>query len=377
MLENLEIRSKNTREVIGLVDGANSILWHSVYFGVGDFEIYISATKQYLELLQHGNYIARQDDSEIGIIENVQIINSIQDGMMLIASGRFAKSILDRRQIYNLSGTTNTPTILRGNVEVNIRKLVSDNAINCTFDSARNIPILELGQLSNIPYVIVDENGNATQKQVSYDNLLTYSDSVLEEYDLGSIITLNNTSGQLLYTVYEGVDRSINNVDGNSPVIFSQEYDNLSESNYSYDLSQKKTTALIGGEGEGLERFYSLLSGSEQGMERRETWVDASSLNRTYKDENNEEKAYTDQEYTAMLHAQGKQSLAMLKPIETFDGSILINGGIWKLNRDYRLGDIVTIEDKRINKYANVRITEILESQDENGYTAEITYKNI
>lgn len=374
MIENLEIRSQSDREIIGIVDNMKSVIWHSVYYGVGDFEIYLPATGKHMDLLKHGNYITRPDDIEVGIIENIQITND-ENGLMLIVTGRFAKSILDRRHIYNLSGKTNTPTILRGNVENNVRSLVSDNAISCAFDSNRNIPFLELGKLNNIPTIIVDDKGQPAQKQVSYDNLLTYSDSVLEEYRLGSTVILDDDSKKLLYIVYEGINRSIDNPDDNEAVIFSYEFDNISQSSYVYDITPMKTAALIGGEGEGLERFYSIIQGNAQGENRRETWVDASSITKTYQDESGDEHVYTDEQYTEMLNAQGKQALSTLIPTESFEGTLLVNGGVWRLNRDYTLGDVVTIEDKRIGQYANVQITEILETQDENGYTVEITYK--
>lgn len=164
----------------------------------------------------------------------------MQDGFMIVASGRFAKSILDRRQIYQLSGTSNTATILRGNVETNIRSLVSNNAINCPFDARRNISILRLGALANIPAIIVDENGNPAQKQVSYQNLLEYSDEVLEEYGMAARVGLNDDTKNLEYIVYTGSDRSASNESGNEPVIFSAEFDNLTASEYMFDITPKK-----------------------------------------------------------------------------------------------------------------------------------------
>lgn len=69
-----------------------------------------------------------------------------------------------------------------------------------------------------------------------------------------------------------------------------------------------------------------------------------------------------------MLNAKGKQELTIAKATENFTADININGGQWRLNEDYWLGDIVTFQDNIINKYKNVRITEITEVQDENGY---------
>lgn len=374
-IEYVEIRDSNT-DIIGIIDDASSVIWHSVCFGVGDFEIYAEATiKNIMLLMLDGVYVTRTDNEEVGIIEQYRFENSEENGKMIVASGRFAKSILDRRLIYKLLGNTNTATTLRGNVEQNVRQVVSDNAISCTFDSRRNISILELGASSNITDIIVDENGYAAQKQVSYENLLTYTDSVLEEYGLFSRLILDRERRKFRYIVYKGTDRSIDNTSGSMPIIFSQEYDNLVSSDYSYDSTPEKNVALIGGEGEGVERFYSLLAGTESDLQRREVWVDASSINRKYKDESEVEHTYTDAEYKGLLNAKGKQTLTPLVAAETLEGEIDITNGNFVYNRDFFLGDIVTVQDNDLNKYINVRIREATEYQDKDGYSVDVKYQ--
>lgn len=375
MIDYVEIRNKET-ELIGIIDTAKSIIWRSVYYGVGDFEVYVQATQSPRELLSVGNYVTRPDNNEIGIIEKVEIKADQFDGLMITASGRFAKSILDRRLIYNLSGTSNTATILRGNVELQVRKIVEENAISCAFDSRRNIPLLELGALANIPLIIVDESGNAAQKQVSYGNLLEYSDAVLQEYELSARVTLDAERKKLQYSVFSGEDRSEENESGNDPVIFSEGYDNLKDSAYSLDKTSCKNAALVGGEGEGTDRFYALTAGSENGLARREVWVDASSISKKYKDAGGAEQTYSNDVYRGFLLERGRQSLSAMKPVEEFGGSLDVTSGNFVFNRDFFLGDVVTVESERIGVYKRVRIISVTEVQDENGYTVAVEYQN-
>ena len=369
-IDYVEIRDESTA-LLGIVDTAKSIIWHSVYFGVGDFEIYAQASQRAVALLQAGNLVTRPDDLEVGIIEKINIANDEHDGRMITATGRFAKSILERRLIYKLSGTVNTPTILRGNVETEVRRVVAENAIACPFDSRRNIPLLALGDVAGLPQIIVDENGNAAQKQVSYQNLLTYTDALLQEYGMGATVILDEEAGKLRYVIYAGLDRSWDNAADNDPIVFSKEFDNLTSSSYECDTATEKNVALIGGAGEGVERFYSLIAGAQTGLQRREMWVDAASLNRTYKDDNDVEQTYSDSEYRAMLNVAGMQQLNANKATETFDGVLDIQNSRWKYNRDFALGDIVTTQDDDLGKYVNVRLREVLEVQDENGYSIE------
>ncbi len=369
-IEYVEIRDESAT-LLGIVDTAESVIWHSVFFGVGDFEIYAKSSPELIALLQVGNLVTRPDDLEVGIIETINIADDPASGVMITAAGRFAKAILERRLIYNLSGNVNTPTILRGNVEEEVRRVVKENAIDCAFDSRRNIPLLALGDLAGLPHKIIDENGAAAAKQVSYQNLLTYTDELLQEYGLGATVILDEDAGKLRYIVYGGIDRSWDNAAGNDPIIFGKDYDNLTSSSYGFDTTTEKNVALIGGAGEGVERFYSLVAGAQTGLQRRELWVDASSLNRSYKDDSGEEKTYTDDEYRAMLNAAGTQQLGAYTAAETFDAPFDIQNSRWQYNRDFALGDIVTTQNEDIGKFANVRLREVLEVQDENGYSIE------
>lgn len=373
MIEYVEIRNASNREMVGIVDTAKSIIWRSVYYGVGDFEVYAPCTPENIAYLVAGNYVTRFGDANVGIIEQVKITYNAQDGRMIVASGRFAKSILERRIIYKRSGYRVSPAVLRGNVETAARTLVTNNAISCAFDSGRNIPELVLGPYANTAPKIVDETGAAAQKQVTHDNLLTYTDSLLQEYGMGAYCGLD-ANLKLAYTVFAGVDRSVDSVE-NEPVIFSQDFDNLLSSEYLLDNSGVKNTVLIGGEGEGEARFHSIIKKSSvTGLDRRELWVDANAIKKTYRDAEDVERTLTDAEYDQQLKAEGLQKAANYSVVETFDGELDLSNSTFKYGRDYNLGDIVTIQDVEIGLYINPRILEITEVQDENGYKIDAKY---
>ena len=386
MIEYVEIRDKDTRKVIGLVDTAKSVIWQSKYYGVGMFEIYVAASAENLALLKEDNYVTRTDRDDCGIIESVEITNNPQDGLMIVASGRFCKSILDRRVVYEatLQGLGMNyywicnASILRGNVETAVRGLIEKNAVNAT-DPNRNIPEIywTSADVTGLTETIVidasaEEEENA-EKQVTYKNLQEYTDGVLEEYGLGAKMWIDLDRLKFRYKVFKGIDRSRDNTEGNDPLIFSQDFDNLQSSSYMYDKSSYKTTALIGGEGEGTDRKCAFSFAWIKGLDRRETFVDASSISSTYK-EGEEEKSYTIEQYRKMLEAQGRQTIASLQHIETFDGEIdVTNSGLTYIE-DYYVGDIVTIEDKNIGKYINARILSVTEVQDDDGYKIDVEY---
>ena len=104
-------------------------------------------------------------------------------------------------------------------------------------------------------------------------------------------------------------------------------------------------------------------------------FVDASSISKKYKDDNNTEKTYTDAVYKTMLDTKGKQDIAALVATESFNGIIDATNGSYIYGRDFTLGDIVTVQDNNLGIYANVRIREATEVQDENGYNVQLNYQ--
>ena len=373
MIEYVEIRAAASREIIGIIDTAKSIIWRSCYYEAGDFEIYVPCNAATVNLLVAGNYVTRPNDHNVGIIEKIEITFNEFDGRMIIATGRMAKSILDRRIIYRLTDNSVSPTILSGNVEHAARAVVYNNAIDCEFDSDRNIDALVLGAHSGNTKIIVDANGDPATKQVTYNNLLSWTDEFLREYEIGAYIGLND-SLKLQYLCFEGVDRSVDNTDGNDPVIFSQDFDNLLSSDYIYSEEKYKNMALIGGEGEGTARFCSVLIPSLTGIERREMFINASTSSKTYKDDQGDEQTLTDEEYNTQLQSIGAQDLAGAQITQSFDGTINVNNGVYKYKENFNLGDLVTVQDNEIGLYINTRIIEVIETQDENGYNITANY---
>lgn len=281
MIDYVEVRNTSL-ELMGLIDTAKSIIWDTHYYGTGAFEIYTEATPQALSMLQVGNFITRTENDGVGIIEAVEIKFDIENGRMIAASGRLAKSILDRRLITYVNGNTNVATSFLGNVEARARGLVQDNAIACYKDKARTVPytarninILQLGSLSGLTAV-------TELRQVTNENLLTYTDEFLRQYGYGAKLILE--SSKLSYVVYSGKDRSIGNAAGNEPVIFSEDFDNLMGSKYILDETGRGTVAIVGGEGEGIERFYVECNARLSGLDRREVFVDSSTARELYED---------------------------------------------------------------------------------------------
>lgn len=373
MIDILEIRNTD-RVLIGVIDDAKSIIWADEYYGAGSLEIYVALSDTYRQLLKEGYYITRQGAKSAAIIESLQYIDNPQDGIMIVATGRMLKSILDRRLAYNLSGHTIMPVKMSGNLATAVQTVISSQA-GATAGAVRSMGIV-IGSDGGITKTIITDNDENSSRQSSYKGLLEFTDGVLQEYECGARMRIDDTTHNMVYDLFEGKDRTIGNSSGNAPVIFSQDFENLLTAEYLHDTTAFKNFALIGGEGQGLDRFYATYAqDNSTGIDRREVFVDATNYPRKYMD-GETEKTYTDTEYNAQLIGQAQTDLKELIITETFTGEIALEMSQYKYGVDFELGDKVTIQDTILGLYINTRIISVTEVQDDNGYIISVQYGN-
>lgn len=361
MIEYIEIRDKS-RNFIGVIDNATSIIWSEEYYGAGTFEIYTALNDNAKRLLTIGYFVTKNGSNRAGIIESVEYQDNAQDGAVIIARGRMAKSILDRRLAYTIDGHAITPQKMSGNVATAAQSIVNLNA-GAGASANRQLDGLAMGSTGGITKTITTA-GDPTTRQSSYRNLLEFTDSVLEEYECGARLRLDGTS--LYYDVFEGADHTSTSA---SPIIFSLDFENLLSADYLKDVENFKNFALIGGEGEGLDRFFAVYNDSASGYNRREVFVDALSIPRKY-EESGETKTYTDSEYRKMLQGQAQTELKERIVTEEFSGELA--GGNYGV--DFDIGDMVTVQDNRLGILADVRILQVDEIQDISGYSVKINF---
>lgn len=384
MIEYIEVYEKTTFKLLGVVDVFKSLIWHTCYYSTGDFEIYCMETDNNVELLKIGNWLKIPNGNEVALIEGRETTYSAQDGRMLVVTGRMATCILDRRIIYKRpikSGGEQSnivyPTIINGNVQNAIHSLLVDCFINPE-DTQRRYAEFTDEIASYSPAVLVDDEGKRAERQITYKNLLEYVEGLLEEFSLGARVIFKN--GMLCYSQYVGQ---------RIPFIFSVEFDNLVSSNYLESDTDYRNVGLVAGEEEREEkenadgttterkwRQTTLIYGSQhKGLDRREVYIDGSSISKTYEDEEGEEQKYDDATYQSMLRSFGKNELAEMKRVQNLTGEINITTTGLRYRNDFNLGDVVTIQDKVLNVYdKDTRIIEVTEVQDDSGYTIDVAY---
>lgn len=248
-------------ELQGIIDNYTSLQWIRRYSSAGEFELHCPLDADTVNLLQKENLICKNDDDkEAGVITYISMSDDGESGSVIVVKGSFLTGYLKRRIIWGTENFNNT-------VETAMRVLVSNNCITPQ-NTDRKINNLQLGNFGNYPETV--------DYQVSYANLADEVESLAVSADLGQYIEFDKENNKLLYTVYRGLDRSVNQ-SVNPRAIFAQEYDNVLSQNYVTATGDYKNVCLIGGIGEGSERKTAAI-GDATGLDRFEVFCDQNNL---------------------------------------------------------------------------------------------------
>lgn len=327
----------NQFERLAVIDDYISFIWTSRYYAVGDFELCLDVNNDNINLIKKDYFVVRDDDENVGIIEEIKIERNDDGQEILIVSGRFLAGILERRIIA-------TQTTVTGKVSACITKLIQDNV---------TAPAISARKINN--FIIGSFTVNTTMEaQYTGKNLLETISNICETYSLGFKIILNSNN-QFVFQLYQGVDRTYDqNV--NPWVIFSDQYDNLLSSEYEENYRTLSTAALVAGEGEGLDRKTVWVSDGSTGIDRREVYVDQRNVRSNDGD-------ISASEYTKLLQEAGKEALT--KYTTAFTGTVYFDNVVYK--QDINLGDLCVIENSKWGIYLNSRLVEVIESVSETG----------
>lgn len=376
----VNILDRDFREIFHL-DTFESLIWTERFTGYGEFELLLPLNSEAIQYAEIDNYLKLPDSDRLMIIETIEIDSSFEDGSKFKLSGRSLESILTRRIVWN-------QTKIYGNIQGIIEKVLNDSIINPSIAERKidnfilNTEITENSviEASWQDYIVhegqIDEEDDTedildTNMSVEYtgDNVYDIIQEFCLAIPIGFKITVNE-KGQFVFTLYRGGNRTYEANEFGKFVVFSPSYNNFSSSNYLNSKAEYKNVTHVLGEGEGSER-EELTVGDGRGLERRELYTDARDLQSKLDDGSVLARKY----YRNFLRQRGKEKLAEVQEIISFEGEIEPERS-FKYNEDYFIGDIVKIKNE-LGMSASVRITEIVRSQDSEGYKLYPTFEVI
>lgn len=336
----------NELNLKGLVESYFSLIWTRRYSKVGEFELHCNLDSATVELLQKGNIIWKNDTQEGGYIEHRHLLMDDEGNEIMIIKGKFLTGLLASRIIWGIESINTTS-------ELAIRTLITNHVITPA-NLDRKINLLELGELKS--YV------DSIDYKTSYKNLLEEVEGIALSNELGIRSLLDFENKKIVFDIYKGLDRTAGQ-DINPAAIFSKEFENVLEQEYTDSLENYKNVALVAGEGEGAARTLAV-EGEGVGLDRQEIYVDARDL---------QKETMTTLDYEKALKERGKLTLADFTKLETFESRVNLLSNL-EYREDFNLGDIVTYTSKSWGITIDARIIEVVEVYEENGLSINLMF---
>jgi hypothetical protein len=355
----MQIRVYNTDWIaVDEVDTIESMIWTDRYQEYGDFEIYTEINLATLNSFKMDYYLSMGKSEHIMIINSVEIKANTEFGNKLLIRGISLESILLRRIVW-------TQTILSGNLQTEIQRLLNENVIS-PVNTDRQIPNFVF-QASTDPLV----TSKTVDTQFTGDYVYDVISKLCKQNGIGFKITRSD-SGQFIFKLYSGVDRSYEQLT-NPFVVFSPNFDNIISSEYFESTENHKTSALIAGEGEGVDRItidVDFPGDDVTGLERKEIYVDARDISSTV-----DGTPLTAEEYEDLLIYRGLIDLIEYRPFTSFEGKA-DSTKVHVYGLDFNIGDIVQTANE-YGKEGRTMITEVTMSESESGFETFPTFVSI
>ena len=348
-------------ELQGIVEKIASLIWTRRYWSCGEFKLLVPFTEEHSRMLVKNNIIMKRGDDEAAQIRYVSITKNSQGLEEIEVQGKFLIAWIGKRIIKKQIITNDTTQNI-------LYRIVRENVTNPA-DTARKIPDVSIATDDEDT-----ESGVIDYTSEQYTNAQLAAETAAKAAKLGIRMRTDARTGAHVFSVYEGRDLTAGNTAGNAPCIFSQEFDNIVEQEYTNSVENLKTTAFVGGEEkEGVARKVAEVGGSAAGLAREEVFINATDIVQEYEDDDGEQVTLTDAEYLALLSARGAEELEQYTETLSFGSKINTFANLI-YRTDYDLGDRVTCVNKRWGIRIDVRITEIAETYQNNVEEIDITF---
>lgn len=348
-------------ELQGIVEKIASLIWTRRYWSCGEFKLLVPFTEEHSRMLVKNNIIMKRGDDEAAQIRYVHITKNSQGLEEIEVQGKFLIAWIGKRIIKKQIITNDTTQNI-------LYRIVRENVTNPA-DTARKIPDVSIATDDEDT-----ESGVIDYTSEQYTNAQLAAETAAKAAKLGIRMRTDARTGAHVFSVYEGRDLTAGNTAGNAPCIFSQEFDNIVEQEYTNSVENLKTTAFVGGEEkEGVARKVAEVGGSAAGLAREEVFINATDIVQEYEDDDGTQVTLTDTEYLALLSARGAEELEQHAETLSFGSKINTFANLI-CRTDYDLGDRVTCVNKRWGIRIDVRITEIAETYQNNVEEIDITF---
>ena len=191
---------------------------------------------------------------------------------------------------------------------------------------------------------------------------------------LGYDILLNERERLFGFYLYKGNDLTATNTEGNTPCIFSRDFDNVNEQEYTASIENCGNFIYVQGAADdnGSQPVTTVDGEGATGLDLVEVFCDATDIARKYQ-QGETEVTIPLNTYIAMLKTRGGAELENYGKNINFVSTINTNSNL-KFKADFDLGDRITCKETKWGIQIDARITEVTETYQKGEETIEATF---
>ena len=331
-------------DLLGEVDNYLSFSISRKYYTYGEFHLVTNIKVQNADKLGVGNLIMiGSDEFKTGIIRHKEIKINEGGEEILTVKGFTLSHFLRQRITIPLTGEARDT--IEGNAETVVKHFVRRN---CSDISGMEFPSFIVSPNLN--------RGDEIKWSSRYRNLAEELEKISRLTDMAFMIYPDFELKSYIFDIYNGRNFSASQ-NTSPPVIFSSKFDNVASQDYTDSLLDFGNYAMVAGQGEGVDREI-LMMGDEAavGFDKSVIFVDARDL-----------------EDSKDLPARGAAKLKEHERIVSFGAEVLTTGP-FVYQKDWDLGDIVTVQNKDWNVEVDTRITEVTEIYEAGGFRLNVVF---
>ncbi|AEE92507.1 Phage related protein [Tepidanaerobacter acetatoxydans Re1] len=327
----------------GEVDNYLSLTFCRSYHLPGKFQLVTNCKVQNTDKLNINSLIMLGADKyKTAIIRHKEIKSNERGEEILTVKGP-ALGVITQQRI-TIPPTGQAYDIQEDDAETVMKHYVQRN---CKDIPEMKFPMLAIAENKN--------RGPVVKWQSRYKNLGEELEQISKLTGLGWRIYPDFEQKRWIFDICSGRDFSVNQ-NTNPPVIFSPEFENISSQEFTDSLIGFANYAVVAGQGEGVDREIVLAGSDATGLDKHVVFVDARDIKNS-----------------ADLSERGKVKLAEHKRIISLQSEILTKGP-FEYEKDWDVGDIVTVQNKDWNLTLDSRITEVEEIYEAGGFKLNVTF---
>lgn len=321
----------------------------------GQLTLVVNVSENSTNLLQEDLILVKEDEPKRGyIIKHIEYLDKAATTYFIVAYSLnilLADRIVYKQQVFN------------GNVENVIKSFVNANAVN-PVNKNRIIPNLVIAQNFGINLNVTESGNGQDLEEFCYE--------IAKKYDFTWDIFIDYENKKFVFTTWQGADKS--NIQELIPsVTFSKELDNVLTQEYIQNFLNHKTTAIVAGEGEDVNRVFTTVNDELFGWDRKEIFIEANDLRSKYEDENGNEIILNSAQYINVLKERGTTKLSENQVLRTFETAIDPKSQ-YIYGDHYDVGDKVSIENYELGIVMHPRIVKAIEVYNKRGQSLTLAF---